>query len=111
MSQQILKSERTRRILLHRSGGTNSAQRRARTRSLIQLGGLIEKAGLLETFGIELGLDLQKDLTMKEPIAALFKGLLDLNESAQTDHAHFALWSQEGLQELSARSQKSEKEI
>ena len=53
--------------------------RRARTRSLIQLASLIEKANLLETFQITLGLDLQKDVTMKEPITALFKGFLVLN--------------------------------
>ena len=39
---------------------TSSAIRKSRTRTLIQIGGLAEKAGLLEVFGIILGEDLQK---------------------------------------------------
>jgi len=62
--------------------------RRARTRSLVQLGGLLDRSGLLKTFQIELGLDLQKDVTMKEPVGALFKGLLVLNELANSDEVH-----------------------
>lgn len=74
--------------------------RRARTRSLIQLGGLMEKTGLLETFQITIGLDLQRDPEMKEPIAALFKGLTILNEIAQTHEVSLNLWGQQGLQLL-----------
>ena len=50
-----------------------SEQRRARTRSLIQLGGLMERAGTLDVFKIPLGVDLQKDVSLKNNIAALFK--------------------------------------
>ncbi len=74
--------------------------RRARTRSLIQLSGLIEKSALLETFQITLGLDLQKDVTMKEPIAALFKGLLVLNDRASSDETNLHLWARQGLEIL-----------
>lgn len=74
--------------------------RRARTRSLIQLAGLMEKAKLLETFHIELGRDLQKDPTMKEPVASLFKGLLVLNEMATSSEVNLALWAAQGLEEL-----------
>lgn len=80
--------------------------RRARVRSLIALGGLLKKSGLLEIFQIELGLDLQKDITMKEPIAALFKGLVTLNELAQSDDMmNLQLWAMQGL-EMLARSKK-----
>ena len=65
--------------------------RRARTRSLIQLAGLMEKAGLLETFDIELGRDLQKDPEMKEPVAALYKGLLVLNDMANSSEVSLSL--------------------
>lgn len=81
-------------------GYSSSAQRRARTRYLIQLGGLLEKAGLLETFGITLRSDLQKDLAMKGPIAALFQALLELNNMAQSEYANFTLWTQQGLEAL-----------
>jgi hypothetical protein len=65
---------------MHHLGTTSSSLRKARTRTLIQLGGLVEKAGLLETFEISLGLDLQKDPEIKEQVAALFKEFLILNE-------------------------------
>lgn len=86
---------------------TSQGLRRARTRSIIQLGGLIEKAGLLETFGITLGTDLQKDPLMKNPIAALFKGLLELDAMARSGDIHMQLYATQGLAEL----KKSKREI
>lgn len=79
--------------------------RRARTRSLVQIAGLIEKSELLETFQITLGLDLQRDETMKEPIAAFFKGLLVLNEMARSDDVNLKIWAVQGL-EILAQSKK-----
>ncbi len=77
--------------------------RRARTRSMIALGGLLKKSGLLETFQIELGLDLQKDITMREPVAALFKGFLTLNEMISSEEVSLKIWAVQGL-ELLAQS-------
>lgn len=85
---------------------TSHQMRKARVRSLIQLGGLCEKAGLLETFGITLGTDLQKDPLMKHPIAALFKGLLELNAMANSEDVHMIVWAQQGLEELRERKKK-----
>ena len=58
---------------------TSVSLKKARNRQLTQLGAQIQKAGLLETFEITPGVDLQKDPEIKLPIAALFKGLLELN--------------------------------
>lgn len=80
--------------------------RRARTRSLISLGGLMKKSGLLETFYIELGLDLQKDVTMKEPIAALYKGLLVLKEMVESGEISLQIWTAQGLEELAKKAEK-----
>lgn len=74
--------------------------RRARTRTLIQLGGLIEKAGLLQDFGIELGTDLQKDAEMQRPVAALFYGLLELRSIVRADDFSLALWALKGQKAL-----------
>jgi hypothetical protein len=71
--------------------------RRARTRSLIQLGALVETAGLLETFEISLGTDLQKDPEAKLPVAALFKGLLELNRMVQSGDFYIPLMGEQGL--------------
>ncbi len=79
---------------------TSHKHQKARTRSMIQLGALISTAGLVETFGITLGKDLQRDPEMRDPIAALYKGLLVLNEMVESGEAHLPLWTQQGLEEL-----------
>lgn len=76
---------------------SSSEQRRTRTRALIQLGGLIEKSGLCDVFGISLGEDLQKSTPMKEPVAAFFKGLLELREMAKSDEINIRLWATQGM--------------
>lgn len=83
---------------MHKFELTSRIARKARTRSLIAIGGLASKAGLLETFGILLGEDLQKSPQMKEPAAALFKGFLVLNEMAKPEDV--SLWARQGLEEL-----------
>jgi len=65
---------------------------------------------LLETFQLTLGDDFQKDPKTKEPIAALFKGLLVLNELARSDEVHMRLWTQQGLEALAKRSIKNYKD-
>ena len=85
--------------MMHKLELTTRTARKARTRSLIAVRGLASKAGLLETFGIILREDLQKSLEMKEPIAALFKGFLILNEMAKSEDVH-SLWARQGLEEL-----------
>jgi hypothetical protein len=79
---------------------TSVALRKARNHQLIQLGALIEKAGLLETFEITPGSDLQKDPETRLPVAALFKGLLALNQMAQAGEIHMQLYATQGLAEL-----------
>lgn len=79
--------------------------RRARTRGLVQLGSLVNKSGLLETFGIILGEDLQKSPSMKEPVAALFKGLIELNEMIQSEEVNLQVYAIQGL-EILAQSKK-----
>ena len=62
-----------------------STLRKLRTRTLIQLGGLIEKAGVLEPLGLNLGDDLQKDVDVKEAMITLFGALIDMKETVLTD--------------------------
>ncbi len=50
-------------------------QRAARTRTLIQLGGLVVKSGIVEKLGIEIGTDLQREDDQKKKAYALL-GLL-----------------------------------
>jgi hypothetical protein len=75
--------------------------RRARTRTLLQIGGLLQKAGLLQDFGIELGADLQKDLEMQKPVAALYWGLLELKAMVRSEDFNLTLWTAKGQKALS----------
>ena len=67
-------------------------------------GPIIEKSGLLETFQLTLGDDFQKDPETRDPIAALFKGLLVLNEMAQSEDVYLSLWVSQGLEALAKKS-------
>lgn len=83
--------------------------RRARTRSLILVGALVEKAGLLKTFNLPVGKDFQRDGELKMQIAALYKGFLTLNDIANSE-AHLELWGHQGLAAL-AENKKVGKEM
>lgn len=74
--------------------------RRARVRSLILVGALTEKSGLLDAFDIIVGEDLQKSPSMKEPVAALFKGFLVLKDMVHSGEINKELYAQQGLQAL-----------
>lgn len=87
---------------------TYHGTRRARVKSLIQVGSLVEKAGLLKTFDLPVGRDFQKDPELKLQISALYKGFLTLNNIANSE-AHLELWGHQGLAAL-AQTKKVEKE-
>ncbi|WP_075261624.1 conjugal transfer protein TraD [Candidatus Odyssella acanthamoebae] len=76
----------------NRSGLAANGFRKARTRTLIQLGGLIEKAGLLDAIGLIPGSDLQKD-PLKQPLAlSLLGALLEIKQDLQTDQVSLEMW-------------------
>jgi hypothetical protein len=104
LNQQLIRVEEKKYRIMNTLELTSHGYRRARTRSLIQLGGLIEKAGLLKTFQLTLGDDFQKDPETKESIAALFKGFLVLNEIAQSQDVSMPLWVTQGLEALAKPS-------
>lgn len=85
---------------MHKLDTTSQQMRRARTRTLVALGGLVTKSGLLETFDIPLGADLQKDPEIQKPVAALFKGLLELNAMVQSGDLYLPLMAEQGLAEF-----------
>jgi len=77
--------------------------RRARTRTLIQLGGLVEKAGLSKLFDIKLGSDLQLETTESAKAATLLGLLLESKESAihkLEENQQLSIWNNNGLQTL-----------
>lgn len=81
LSQQITKAEEQRYRRMHRLEITSPTAKKARTRTLITVGCLCEKSGILKSFGVILGKDLQRDPEMREPEANLFKELVRLSET------------------------------
>ena len=79
---------------------TYHGTRRARVKSLIQVGSLAEKAGLLKTFDLPVGRDFQRDGELKMQISSLYKGFLTLNEMVISGEAHIPTWSEQGLAAL-----------
>ena len=104
LQQRIHKAERLKKMKQSITQTSSASQRRARTRSLIQLGGLLESAGTLDVFGIPLGVDLQKDQSVKNNISALFKGLLELNKIATSKEVDLNLWALQGLETFKLKS-------
>ncbi len=81
LNQQITKAEEQRYRRMHKLKITSPTAKKARTRTLIAVGSLCERAGVLQSFGIVLGKDLQKDPAMQEPAAALFKEFVRLSKT------------------------------
>ncbi len=109
--QRIHKAERFKQMKMSTLQTSSASQRRARTRSLIQLGGLMELSGTLDVFGIPLGVDLQKDVSVKNNIAALFKGLLELNKMAKSSDVNIDLWALQGLDAFKSKDLSDERPL
>jgi len=63
----------------------NISERKARTRTLIQCGGLVSLSGLVDLCGIIEGEDLQQDLEAYEKAATLLGILCDAREKITND--------------------------
>lgn len=74
--------------------------RRAQTRTKIQLGGLIQKAGLLEPLDLHPGDDLQRDGQKFDAVATLMGAFLDLSDPLHHDEAQKLLWRERGKKAL-----------
>lgn len=81
LNQYITRAEEKRYRMMHKLELHSPTAKKARTRTLIEVGCLCEKAGVLKSFGIILGKNLQKDPEMQEPVANLFKEFVRLAET------------------------------
>jgi len=81
----------------------NIALRKQRTRQLIQLGGLVQKSGLLEMLDIQDGEDLQ-DYNHLHKSAKVLGFLLESLEQTNLDFEH---WEQIGERQLKYKSDAS----
>lgn len=76
--------------------------RKARTRTLVQLGGLIQKSGILDDLNLTPGDDLQKDPDCFDSAATLMGALCELRQSLHTENAaaQKLLWRERGKEML-----------
>jgi hypothetical protein len=102
MNKEITTLELKKHRMEIKNNLTNTSLRKARTRTLIQLGGLIEKSGLLDNFDISIGDNLQTDLEKKEQVFALLGGLLELREMMKKGEFHLDLLVQKGAKSFHA---------
>lgn len=74
--------------------------RKARTRTLIQLGGVLKLTGLLEYCDIQIGEDLQEDLTAMDKSAVLLGILLETYNKVpnEPDDAKINAWMKRGIE-------------
>lgn len=70
---------------MKRESAGSSNFRKSRIRTLIQLGILIEKSGLLPYLNISMGDDLQVDEHIKDDVELLLGLLVDTKQSIATD--------------------------
>lgn len=70
--------------------------RKARTLTLIQLGGLIAKANLLEPLNIAMGDNLQKDESHFDSVATLMGALAEIYPTLQSDTSQKIIWQEKG---------------
>jgi hypothetical protein len=70
--------------------------RKARTLTLIQLGGLIAKANLLEPLNIAVGDNLQKDESHFDSVATLMGALAEIYPILKNDTTQKILWQEKG---------------
>ncbi|USO01584.1 MAG: conjugal transfer protein TraD [Alphaproteobacteria bacterium] len=75
----------------------NHKFRKARTRTLIQIGGLVEKSGLLDRLSISLGQDLQRDNALRDEVLVLLGALSSLEEEMGRGDYSRNLWKERGI--------------
>ena len=89
---------------LGKSANTQSTlARKARTRTLIQAGGLLEKSGLLTTFNLKCGDDLQKDYHCKNDVMALLGALIEMKDQIENSDLSQTWLVQKGKEKMHER--------
>ena len=95
-------------ILLHQSKQGVTAERKARTRTLIQVGALVNMVGLFEACGIKEGVDLQIDMEQRDKAATLLGILIEAYGSLPSDPSSlkWEVWKSDGIQLLKSHQSK-----
>ena len=77
-----------------------TTSRKLRTRTLIQLGGLLKKSGILDYLEIQPGDDLQQDVSLHPKVAELYGALLDIKTQMRDPSYSPTLFTERGKKGL-----------
>ncbi len=87
-------------MMINDSNHKTKLLRKARTRTLIQVGGLLKLSGLLDFFEIVEGEDLQLNIQGQEKAATLIGFLNSLEKKTSTEVFQKETWKKEGFLKL-----------
>ena len=87
----------------------NTLERRSRTRNLIQMGSLLNLAGLAQLCDIEEGNDLQLDIESRDKAALLLGILLDIVADFAPTDAQKERWREDGIRQLKRSASAKER--
>lgn len=106
LKQLLIRYARQSRRHLHRKGKSVVSFRKARTRTLIQAGGLLEKARLLEVLRLSPGDDLQKNEECFEGVAILMGALAEIRQSllGEEGYTQRTIWYERGKKALETKN-------
>jgi len=85
----------------NKAGFARNGFRKARTRTLIQLGGLVEKSGLFEEIGLIPGSDIQKDSEMQPLALSLLGALIEIKQDLESNRVSLEMWKLKAQEFLS----------
>ena len=81
MTRLLAQTNRKTTFYASKKASATSLQRKAETRTKIQLGGLVIKSGLTDVFSISAGADLQLDGEMREKATLLLGALIETSQN------------------------------
>lgn len=89
--------------LNYKMAKADSIDRKARTRTLIQLGSLVSLSGLTSILHIQEGEDLQFDMEAKDKAAMLLGAISEIMESDSPSLSRQEKWKDKGIRLLKMR--------
>ena len=93
----------------YKTAKAESSHRKARTRTLIQMGSIVSLSGLSSFLNIEEGDDLQLDMISKDKAAMLLGALSEIMESDSPPFSQQEKWKDKGIRLLKMRDYQNRK--
>ena len=108
---QIMLNRKTSQVsaLNYKMAKAGSIDRKARTRTLIQLGSLVSLSGLTSLLHIQEGEDLQYDMEAKAKAAMLLGALSEITDTDSHSLSQQEKWKEKGIRLLKMKDYKNRK--